>query len=179
MSQPQPPLVIRVLAADEAPIYREVRLRALANAPDMFCSTLASEQARPPVAWAERLAAAGTSGHDYPLVAELAGAAVGQVWAKRDADDPAVVNIFQMWVAPEGRGRGVAAALLREAINWARSKNALSVQLSVTCGGSAAARLYLREGFHDVGPATPRAGTPLFEQAMRLVLAGAAPSRPA
>ncbi|MES3024510.1 MAG: GNAT family N-acetyltransferase [Pseudomonadota bacterium] len=170
MSQPQTPIVIRTLEAHEAACYRAVRLRALADAPDAFCSTLASEQPRPLEAWAARLAAAAASGQDCPLVAELAGAPVGLVWAKRDAADPAVVNIFQLWVAPEGRGRGVAAALLREAIAWARAGDARFVQLSVTCGDNAAARLYRREGFEDTGPATAREGTVLFEQAMRLAL---------
>jgi GNAT superfamily N-acetyltransferase len=40
-----------------------------------------------------------------------------------------VVNIFQVWVAPEYRGQGMAAALLRAAILWARSRRAKLVQL--------------------------------------------------
>jgi ribosomal protein S18 acetylase RimI-like enzyme len=163
-------LAIRPLEAHEWPKYREVRLRSLADSPDAFCSTLAAEQDRTPEAWAARLSAAAVSGQDYPLIAELAGAVVGLVWAKVDGTNPSVVNVFQVWVAPESRGRGVAATLLREAIKWARSKNARFVQLGVTCGDNSAVRLYVREGFQDVGSPEPRQGSPLLEQTMRLAI---------
>ncbi|HEX9173979.1 MAG TPA: GNAT family N-acetyltransferase [Telluria sp.] len=169
-------LVIRTLRPDEWTSYRDIRLRALADAADAFGSTLAEEQERAPDAWAARLAVAATSGEDYPLIAELAGTVVGLLWAKVDAADPSAVNIFQVWVAPESRGRGVADALLREAISWARSRQSRVVQLGVTCGDTAAGRLYLRAGFRNVGAPVPRRpGSPLLEQSMHLVIdAGAA-----
>jgi GNAT superfamily N-acetyltransferase len=171
MAPLQKSLAIRTLEAHEWPKYREVRLRSLADSPDAFCSTLAEAQERSPDDWAARLAAAAVSGQDYPLIAELAGAPVGLVWAKVDATNPSVVNFFQMWVAPESRGRGVAAALLREAIQWAKSRNARVVELGVTCGNASAARLYVREGFEDFGSPVPRSpGSPLLEQTMRLAI---------
>jgi GNAT superfamily N-acetyltransferase len=171
MAHSQKSLAIRTLEAHEWPTYRDARLRSLADSPDAFCSTLAAEQDRSPDDWAARLAAAAVSGQDYPLIAELAGAPVGLVWAKVDATDLSVVNLFQMWVAPESRGRGVAAALLREAIHWAKSRNAHVVQLSVLYGNASAVRLYLREGFRDVGLPVPRSpGSPVLEQTMRLAL---------
>lgn len=165
------PIVIRPLAPHEWATWRAIRLRALADSPDAFGSTLAEEEARPAQAWADRLAAAAVSGQDCPLVAESAGAPCGLVWAKVDGADSSVVNIFQMWVAPESRGRGLAAALLRAAVAWARSKNASAVHLGVTCGNSSAVRLYMREGFVNVGTPQPRRqDSPLLEQSMRLVL---------
>jgi len=162
---------IRALEAHEWARYRDVRLRSLADAPDAFGSTLAEEQARPADAWAARLAAAAASPRDYPLVAEQAGAIVGLVWAKIDAADPALATIFQMWVAPQSRGRGVAAALMREAIAWSAVNHTRLVQLGVTCGDSAALRLYRRLGFLDVGvPESLRAGAPLMVQAMALAI---------
>lgn len=163
-------LTIRTFRPDEWPTYREVRLRSLADSPDAYGSTLASEEARSPDDWKARLAAAAESGKDYPLVAELAGKAAGLLWAKVDSSDPAVVNIFQVWVAPESRGHGVAASLVREAINWAKSKNARVVQLGVTTGDTAARRLYIREGFRDFGTPEQRKGSTLFEKAMRFMI---------
>ena len=162
-------VTIRTLGAHEWRSYRDVRLRSLADAPEAFCQTLAEAQALHPEVWASRLTAAAVSGRDLPLVAE-AGAPVGLLYAKVDGDDESVVNLFQVWVAPEARGRGVAAMLLREALRWARARKARAVHLSVTCGDTPAARLYLREGFVNVGAPTPRTGTALMEQAMRLTL---------
>jgi ribosomal protein S18 acetylase RimI-like enzyme len=172
MAPSQTSLVIRTLEPHEWPAYRDIRLRSLADAPDAFCSTLADEQARSPDLWAARLSAAAVSGRDAPFVAELAGAVVGLLWAQLDAADPAVANLYQVWVAPENRGHGVAARLLQQAIAWAKSRNATLVQLSVTSGDTAAVRLYSRAGFQMVGAPLPRRpGLPLLEQSMALPIA--------
>ncbi|GGC64443.1 GNAT family N-acetyltransferase [Undibacterium terreum] len=166
---------VRKLEIHEWETYSNLRLRSLADSPDAFGSTLAAEQERSPEAWAARLSAAAVSGKDYPLVAEIAGTAAGLVWAKVDADDESIVNIFQMWVAPESRGRGAAAALLRTAILWAKDRNARLVRLGVACGDTPAVRLYVREGFRDVGEPEPlRAGSPLLSQTMQLAIAAEA-----
>jgi ribosomal protein S18 acetylase RimI-like enzyme len=164
-------LVIRNFLPHEWELYRGLRLRSLADAPDAYGSTLAAEQERPGAVWAERLALACRSGRDDPLVAELDGVAAGLVWAKFDTAEPAVVNIFQMWVAPELRGHGIAKALLREAIAWARANGARAVQLGVETGNAAAVQLYARAGFAATGiPAPLRDGSHLLEQVMLLQL---------
>jgi ribosomal protein S18 acetylase RimI-like enzyme len=165
------PPVVRTLAAHEWALYRALRLRALGDAPAAFGSTLAEEALRSDQDWAWRLNIGASSGRDRPLVAELDGMAAGLAWAKVDADDPALVNLFQMWVAPEARGRGVAAALLDAALAWARAMNARAMQLGVVCGNDAALRLYERAGFRAVGEPQPqRPGSSRMEQQMRLDL---------
>lgn len=162
---------IRPFTADEWPAYRAIRLRALADAPDAFSSTLDAEQALAPETWATRMAKAAVSGIDHALAAELAGELVGLAWAKVDADDATIVNLFQMWVAPEARGQGVAGALLDEAIRWAGTRGAQALQLGVNCANLPAVRLYERAGFLDTGWREPfRPGSAMTEQRMRLAL---------
>ena len=164
---------IRHCSPNEWPAYRALRLRALEDAPDAFGSTLADESPRPPEEWAARLTRAATSGIDHPLVAHVAGQPAGLAWAKVDADDPALVNLFQMWVAPEARGQGVAAGLLAEAVRWARARGATAMQLGVNCANDGAVRLYARAGFVATGWQEPmRPGSDQIEQRMRLVIAG-------
>lgn len=166
---------VRPFTAEEWPSYRAIRLRALLDAPDAFGSTLAAEEALAPETWAARLARSTSSGIDHALTAELHGALVGLAWAKVDANDATIVNLFQMWVAPEARGQGVAGALLDEAVRWARARSALALQLGVTCTNAAALRLYERAGFVDAGVREPlRPGSDLVEQRMRLTLPGPA-----
>ena len=171
---------IRRLEPHDWDTYRALRLRSLQDSPDAFGSTWAAEDALPAGHWSGRLSAAAVSGKDCPLVAEAGGTAAGLVWAKADADNEALVNLFQMWVAPEYRGLGVAAALVREAVAWARSRQAQAVRLGVTCGDTPAARLYARAGFVPVGAPEPlRDGCALLSQTMQLALTGALAARPA
>lgn len=149
-------LRIRTLETGEGLVYKDVRLRALLDSPSAFCSTYADESTRTDAAWAERLENAHRSGKDLPLVALSGNASVGMLWAKVAADDPSKVNLFQMWVAPEARGQGLAQALIERAKAWARSLGASTLALEVTAAGSPAATLYAKMGFLPVGGAGSR-----------------------
>lgn len=166
---------VRKLEEVEWPTYRELRLAALAESPDAFGSTLATEQGLTAGDWTGRLAAGATSDLDLPLIAQVQGRAAGLAWAKVDASDTSIVNVYQMWVAPEFRGQGLGRLLLRAAVDWARARNALAVCLSATCGDTPAMHLYTREGFKPVGQSEPlRSGSPLLAQPMRLHLSESA-----
>ena len=125
----------------------------------------------PPENWARRLAAGATSGLDLPLIAEASGKPAGLTWARIDASDASLVNLYQMWVAPEFRGKGLGRMLLRAAVGWARGRKASCVDLKVTCSNIPAVRLYTSEGFKPSGQTEPlRPGSPLLAQPMRLLL---------
>jgi ribosomal protein S18 acetylase RimI-like enzyme len=163
-------VLVRPFEAAEWPTWRELRLRALADAPEAFCATLADAQARPDATWAELLARACERETDLALLALTGTVPAGLTWAQHEGDD---VTVFQVWVAPEWRGRGMARALLEAAIAWAGERGAAAVCLSVTMADTPAVRLYRRLGFVDVGAAVPMANrSGLVEQAMRLELKG-------
>ena len=166
---------VRTFQSREWRSYRDLRLRALADAPDAFGSTLAAEQMREESEWSMRLARGIESGLDLPLVAEVNQVAVGLAWAKVDASNPALANLYQMWVDPKFRRSGVGRMLLRAAIDWARGQNVQTVVLGVTCGDTPAMRLYLQAGFRPVGATEPlRLGSHLLAQSMSLSLNGPA-----
>lgn len=167
-------VLVRRLQPGEWQAYRAIRLRALADAPDAYGSTLAREEGLPDDTWATRVAKSALSGIDCALVAEQGGLLGGLLWAKVDADDAGRVNLFQVWVAPEWRGRGVAAALVDEALAWARLHGTRVVHLGVNSENAGAIRLYERAGFQSIGePYLMREGAAHMEQEMRLDLAGA------
>ena len=169
-------VAIRELTADEWRLYRDLRLRALADAPDAFGATLDETNARTDADWEERLRAGAASSLDLPLVAELATpnrapAPVGLSWGRIEASDLQTAALYQMWVAPEARGRGAGRRLLEEVVAWARRTGADLLELGVTCGNSAASRLYAEHGFCPVGEPEPlRPGSALFAQPMELRL---------
>lgn len=164
-------VTVRAIRADEWRTYRAIRLRALQDAPDAFGSSFEAEAARPDEAWYSRLAAAATSGMDRALFAVGGDHACGLAWCKLSATEPGVADLFQMWVDPGVRGRGVGAALLREAIDFAQSAGAGTLRLGVALAESPAMRLYRSFGFEPVGAPEPlRRGSALWAQTMHLRL---------
>ncbi len=145
----------RRIGRDEWPAYRDVRLRALRESPDAFGSTFEIERARPDHIWASRVSEASCSGADAPFFAVDEGQVCGLAWCKLDPRDPGLANIFQMWVAPELRGRGAGRELLEAALAWARDKGVRRVRLGVTVGNSSAYFLYTGLGFVPVGGPEP------------------------
>jgi len=162
---------LRTLGAEDWRLYRDLRLRALADSPDAFGGTWATETARPDAEWARRLAPTPDTPSNLPLVAEVRGEPVGLGWGRLDASRPGVAALYQMWVAPTHRGRGVGHTLLEAVIAWATSQHAASLELSVACGDTPARRLYERAGFTPVGDPGPlRPGSTTLAQPMRLAL---------
>jgi GNAT superfamily N-acetyltransferase len=166
-----PSLRIRRFAPDEWRTYRDLRLRALAESPDAFGSTLAREHERPDADWAARLDAGARSPAEAALVAERGGEPVGLAWARLEDSSPGVAHLYQVWVAPEHRGRGAARGLLAAAADWARAAGAHTLALDVTCGDTPAMRLYTRAGCRPAGAPQPlRPGSTLRVQPLRLRL---------
>jgi ribosomal protein S18 acetylase RimI-like enzyme len=160
---------IRRFRADEWSTYRELRLRALADSPDAFGSTLELEEGKPNEHWSERVAFAANSESQMLLVAEVGKERVGLALGAIVPAEPEIAHVFQMWVAPEARRRGCARALLDALLVWARGTNAKAMVLRVTCGDTPARRLYERAGFTTHGDPEPlRSGSPLCVQPMTL-----------
>lgn len=159
--------------------YRDLRLRALREAPDAFGSTHDAEAARPDALWAARLAEAAASAHECPLWAWHGPQPCGLVWARLPADEPRIAQLFQMWVDPQSRGLGVGRALLDAAVAWTRRAGARWVCLDVSTSQTAALSLYRACGFKEEGALHPlREGSAVMVQPMRLDLAPAAPLAP-
>jgi ribosomal protein S18 acetylase RimI-like enzyme len=98
---------VRALGEEEWQQYRDIRLTALEDSPEAFVATFAQEQALDEQAWRERMRRARR------LIAELAGSPAGVV--SLGAGDPEFGHtgeLFGLWVAPRGRGIGVAWKLV-------------------------------------------------------------------
>jgi ribosomal protein S18 acetylase RimI-like enzyme len=132
-------------------IWRALRLRALEDAPEAFASTLASTLEREAqdgeAYWRGYFAREGPT-----LIAEVDGVPSGMARVVvEDEDDPA--HLFSMWVAPEVRGRGVGALLVRTGIEWLEDhRPGMPLRLEVVETNLPARRLYERCGFTLVGP---------------------------
>ena len=150
--------VLRRLLPGELDLLRDVRLRALRDAPYAFGSSYEREAAFGAEDWAQRIAPA-------VFVALEAGRAVGMAGGYVDGargDDRAGAS----WVDPAARGRGLGGQLVAAVIAWARSTGAPRLELSVSDRAQAAAALYAGLGFVPTGETRPLASDPTLTEAV-------------
>ncbi|WP_327114259.1 GNAT family N-acetyltransferase [Nocardia sp. NBC_01730] len=153
---------IRLLIPDEWAVFRRVRLRALADAPQFFGSTLADAQARTERDWRRALS------DRAQFLAGSAGVELGTVAGMPDLNRGGV-HLISMWVAPEARGTGVSDLLVRAVIEWAARGGHRVVRLEVVEGNTFAEQLYRRNGFALTGVSGPFApGDPRREHVLEL-----------
>ena len=162
---------VRRFAPHEWRLYRDLRLRALIDAPDAFGSTFEREAAREDAEWENRLSVGATAHGQLPVVALIDEMPVGLAWCRLDEQDPTVAQIFQVWVSPDYRGQGVGRQLTDAVIAWARTLGVRTLRLGVTPSHPAALQLYRQAGFVSAGAAEPlRPGSLVLCQPMRLTL---------
>jgi len=133
---------IRTLGADDWATWRDVRLRALAEAPEAFGSKLADWQGvnDREDRWRDRF-----DNVAFNAVAAADGRVVGTVGAMHAGDGS--VELISMWVAPEVRGAGVGETLIDAVMDWAESESVDTVMLAVRRSNAHAIALYERAGF--------------------------------
>lgn len=144
MDQP----TVRLLNAEDAAAYRRVRLQALREHPEAFGSSAEDFAVQPLGDLADRLRS--QSERFSIFGAFVAGELVGLVGFGRDGGLKVRHRggIYQMYVTPEQRGKGLGWLLLEYAVNYARQLPGLEeINLAVTVGNEPARRLYERFGF--------------------------------
>lgn len=140
--------VLRVISGEDWAAFRSLRLRALADSPTAFGATLAEAEAQPESVWRERAGGPG------PLLMAFDGddpVAMGGLFVPEGAGE---AFVWGMWTAPEARGHGLGARLLRELLDHAR-RLGRTVSLHVTEGNDGARRLYEAHGFTGTGEREP------------------------
>ncbi len=147
---------IRRLSTQDIFIYRELRLMALQESPTAFGSSLEEESAYQTDDFAARLRnpkspdavvfGAFGEGDPAPLLGMLGFGREDRLKRVHSG------FLWGMYVQPQNRGRGIAAALLDAALAYARTVAGLrQVTLGVTSTNLPAVMLYQSRGFVPYG----------------------------
>jgi ribosomal protein S18 acetylase RimI-like enzyme len=143
---------LRRLGPDDWEAFREIRLRALADAPDAFGSTLERELAFTEDDWRQRFTG------PVAVVEDPRPVAVGGIFL-----NDGVPHVWGMWTDPAHRGRGHARRILDEIL-----PPDLTAQLDVNVTNPGARAVYERYGFAGTGVLEPL--RPGSEQLMELMV---------
>jgi ribosomal protein S18 acetylase RimI-like enzyme len=149
---------VRRLDPGEWELLRELRLRALRDAPDAFSPRAEDVERESDGYWQQAAKSSGGDRVDL-LVAEVDGRGVGLASATRVGD---VGYIGAMWVDPAARGGGIGRRLLEAARDALVARGCRRLELTVTETNAAAIALYESFGFELTGDWKPlRDGSPL------------------
>jgi GNAT superfamily N-acetyltransferase len=154
---------ITLLTPEDWRAWRTLRLRALAQNPEAFATTLAewSGEGDTEERWRGRLM--GVALHALAITDNTA---VGMISATEPANG--AVWLLSLWVDPVARGQGIGDILVQSVATWAREQGAARVMLGVWDGNASAIALYQRNGFADTGD--PRLDGDVVERRMVLHL---------
>ena len=138
-------LVARVVP-DDWLRFRDVRLAALAESPEMFGSTLARERDFDEAEWRRRAARPAT------------------FLASRGGDDVGMAGVYEsdgtwwvsgLWIAPVARGTRAVDALVDACESVVQTAGATTVALWVMEDNDRGRRAYVRLGYTTTGTRTP------------------------
>jgi len=164
-------LEIKILTPENWELYKSARLKSLRESPDSFGSIYDQEAVLSDAEWKSRLDLKFRDVDALPLIAEIEGHPVGIAWAFIHKPNLQVAHIYQMWVSPELRGKGIAKSLLHKIKAWALGRGCSLMALGVTTSNEAAVNLYRTFGFVAAGQLEQlRADSPLLVQPMTMEL---------
>jgi RimJ/RimL family protein N-acetyltransferase len=140
-------LKVRRLGTSDVADYRDLRLEGLKGHPEAFASSWEHEADKPLSWWAERLETSSVFG-GWVNSSRLVGVAGLRVQDAVKLRHKGV--LVGMYVRPEARGTGLAAALVQQVVEHARTL-VEEVCLTVVTSNAAARRLYSAAGFKEYG----------------------------
>jgi GNAT superfamily N-acetyltransferase len=142
---------VRPLASHEVDLHRDLRLRALREAPDSFGETFADAAAQPISHWEELTRSVTEPGRHVMFLACQGHDVFGSAYGLLDGERSDAGRVGGMWVEPAWRRRGVGQALLQEVFGWARGRRLKRLGLWAPAHSPAAMSLYARAGFRQTG----------------------------
>lgn len=141
-------LLVRRLAAHDAPAYRALMLEAYEQAADAFTSTAEERRAEPTGWWIARIGSSADQGESFGafLAGELVGTVAIEYSSKPKTRHSALV--IGMYVTASARRFGAARQLLQALVAAAAQRPGVELlRLTVTEGNAPAIRLYESMGF--------------------------------
>ena len=147
-------MTIRPVHPDDVDALRAMRLEAVRDYPLAFTADLAETSARPEEWWIDLISRNGGDGTSVIMVADAGDGHLAGMTGLFTPPQPKLAHAGTIWgvyVRPGFRGRGIGERLLRACIDWARTKNLVTVKLSVVDGNDVARRCYERCGLATYG----------------------------
>lgn len=141
--------IIRRIRIGEFDLFKQIRLRALKEAPYAFSSTYESALQRSEESWREQADNSAQGSDRATFITFSDDAPVGIAALYRVENQINVGAMLQVWVAPEHRGTGVARDLIDAIFEWAGENNFRMILSRIRDGNIRAQKFYTKYGFSN------------------------------
>ncbi len=148
-------LEIKPILPEDWRVLKDVRLRALADAPEAFGTTLAQAQAYSNAEWQARARRFSELPPATGCLAFVDGMPCGMASAFPSAENTHAAELTAFWAAPEQRGQGVADAMAAFAAAWALAQGFAVLEATVVEDNHRAIVFYKKVGFEETGQSEP------------------------
>ncbi len=138
--------IVTRIRSDQWQILKNVRLRALEEAPYAFGTTLAGGKKRTDRDWQDMARDHATLSDRAYFMAYVGDNPCGMAGCYRTTSDTVVLTA--MWVAPEFRGQKIGGQIVRAVIEWAREGGATTLEAWVS-EDNPARFFYQKIGFEE------------------------------
>jgi len=135
--------------SDDWELLKAIRLEALRESPDAFCTTYDEALVYGDAIWIERSSADPVTSASVSILAIDAEEPVGM--AAGILCDESQLEVVSLFVKPTHRGTGIAQDLMRMVEAWARTRGAKRVILDVEAGNDRAGVFYAHIGYQPTG----------------------------
>lgn len=140
---------IRHAGSQDWELLKAVRLQALLDSPDAFCTIYDEAASLGDEVWLKRSSTDPAEDESASFLAvegeDVVGLAVGVLC------DEARLDVVSVFVVPSHRGKGVAQDLMEIVESWGRSRGASVAELTVESGNQRARSFYAGIGYAPTG----------------------------
>jgi GNAT superfamily N-acetyltransferase len=154
-------LTVSRIQPEQWEMLKDVRLRALSDAPYAFGTTFEEAKKRPSSRWqSDALDHATQPGRAY-FLAYAKGIPSGMAGCYRPELDTA--HLTAMWVAPEVRPTNLGVHIVNAAVKWAQSYGTTTLEAWVSEDNVGARAFYQKIGFKETKETEPLRSNPKIQ----------------
>jgi len=140
---------VRPIRPSDWKLLKAIRLEALTDSPDAFCTTYEEASDYDDSVWIDRASVEPAAGTSISVLAfdgaETVGLAVGILC------DEAVLDVVSVFVSPRHRGTPTAEELMTAVETWGAERGAARAVLDVEARNQRAGAFYARLGYVPTG----------------------------
>jgi len=155
-------ILVRRIQIGEGDLFKRMRLTSLCESPAVFVSTYESALNRSSDSRSHQADNTAQGSDRATFIAFSGDSPIGIAALYRDKERMDIGEVFQVWVIPEYRSKGVAVDIMDAVFRWAGENGFRAIRATITKGNERASRFYRKYGFNVLDGASLEGPDPVL-----------------